>query len=176
MTLGHTMRDLPRRDLQRRIEVDDSMTLVVVRVAGRPAHAQGKRQLRALQRLNRGLLVDAQHHGMLGRVEVETDDVVDLGDELRVPTDLVRSDKMRLEPVLAEDIGDAPARQTRLFAKQARRPPTAPSRRRRHRQLHDTVLRLRGDRMILSSRPRPYQPPHPTRAEPPADRRDVLRR
>jgi hypothetical protein len=99
--VGHAMGDPAGSDLQGRVEVNDAVALVVVRVTGRPPRAQGERQLRALQRLDRRLLVDAEHHSMLGRVEVEADDVVDLGGKLRVPTDLVGSYEMRFEPVLS---------------------------------------------------------------------------
>jgi hypothetical protein len=45
---------------------------------------------------------------MLGRMEVEANDVVDLCDELRVAADLVRSYEMRLERLPSQDVGDAP--------------------------------------------------------------------
>jgi hypothetical protein len=80
------------------------MTLAVVRVARRATGAQRKGQLRAFQRLNRRLLVDAQHHGMLGRVEVQPDDIGYLRGELRIAADLVRPNQVRFEAVLSQDV------------------------------------------------------------------------
>lgn len=52
------------------------MTLVIVRLAGqRPAARQFQIALAALQRLDRGLLVDADHDGVLRRRHIETDDL-----------------------------------------------------------------------------------------------------
>jgi hypothetical protein len=55
---------------------------------------------RSLQGLDRGLLVDAQYDRVVRRVEVEPEDVVDLGREVRVAADFVgrrciRSDGVR---------------------------------------------------------------------------------
>jgi len=47
-----------------------------------PGHWE--RRLAACQRLYLGLLVHAQHHRGLGRVEVEPDDVIDLLREQRI--------------------------------------------------------------------------------------------
>ena len=60
------------------------MPLVVVGGAlGDPrAHRQDRRG--PIQRLDLGLLIHAQHHGPLGRVEVQPDDIADLLDEQRV--------------------------------------------------------------------------------------------
>ena len=81
---------LPVRDIQRREQARRAVALVVVRRA--LGHARQHRQDRrgAVQRLDLGLLVDAQHHRALGRVEIEPDDVADLVDELRVPGQLPR--------------------------------------------------------------------------------------
>src|SRR5467141_1869409 len=57
------MRDLASRDLQRRIEIDDAMSLVVVRAPHRAPRAQRQRRLSPFERLDRGLLVHAQHDG-----------------------------------------------------------------------------------------------------------------
>ena len=74
------------------------MALVVVGGAlGQPGlHRQDR--LGAVQRLDLRLLVDAQHDGPLGRVQIQADDVADLGDELRVPGQLERLRAVRLQP------------------------------------------------------------------------------
>jgi hypothetical protein len=48
------------------------------------AKSKRKHRLRALQSLNLTLLIDAQHHGVIGRIEVQADDVPDLVDEQRI--------------------------------------------------------------------------------------------
>ena len=122
------------------------------------------------------LLVNAQHHGVLGRVEVQADDVAHLRGELRIATDLVRPNQVRLEAVLPEDIGDTAARQIQLLAQEPRRPPTAPRRGRRHRKLNDAVDGLRGHRVVLASRSRTPKPTDATGTEPGPDLGHVLGR
>ena len=74
------------------------MALVVVGGAlGDPGqHRQDRR--RAVERLDLGLLVDAEHDGALGRVEIEPDDVVDLVHEQRVLGELEGVLAVRLQP------------------------------------------------------------------------------
>ena len=45
------------------------------------AKPHGQDRLGAIQRLNLALLIDRQHHGVVGRVEVETDHIAHLFDE-----------------------------------------------------------------------------------------------
>ena len=89
---------LAGRDVQRGVEAGGARALVVVGGALRGAgqHRQDRRG--AIQGLDLGLLVDAEHDGALGRVEVEPDDVADLGDELRVLGELPGLLAMRLQP------------------------------------------------------------------------------
>src|SRR5271154_4441853 len=57
----------------------------------------------AIQRLNLALLVAAQHQRVLGRVQVQTDDVVELLDETLVVGEFERLDAMRLDAVFTPD-------------------------------------------------------------------------
>jgi hypothetical protein len=52
--------DLAIRNVQRCVQVDDAVTLVVVRVMSGTFFAKRRRKLRTLERLNLRLLVDAQ--------------------------------------------------------------------------------------------------------------------
>jgi hypothetical protein len=65
------MRDLPGGDIEGGVQVDDPVSVVVVRMAHCPPRAQRSRILCAFERLNGGLFVDAQHDGVLRRVQVE---------------------------------------------------------------------------------------------------------
>jgi hypothetical protein len=53
-------------------------------------HPEPQRQHRRgpVQRLHPGLLIDAEHDGLVRRVEVEPDNLTDLGFELRIGGDL----------------------------------------------------------------------------------------
>ena len=85
-------------EVQRGVEARGAGALVVVgRALG---HAREHRQDRrgAIQRLDLGLLVDAEHDRALGRVEIQPDDVADLLDELRVLGELPRLLAVRLQP------------------------------------------------------------------------------
>ena len=62
-----------------------------------PLHRQAG--LRAVERLDLALLVDGDHHGMARRVHVEADDIVELGDKVRIGRTLEGLDAMRLQPV-----------------------------------------------------------------------------
>ena len=64
------------------------MARVVVGVPLDLAGSQRQHRLGPVERLDLGLLVDAQHDGPLGRVEVEPDDVGDLGHQGRVGAEL----------------------------------------------------------------------------------------
>ena len=56
-----------------------------------------------MQRLDLGLLIHAEHDRALGRVQVEPDDVADLGDELRVAGELSGLLAVWLQPEGAPD-------------------------------------------------------------------------
>jgi hypothetical protein len=62
--------------------------------------------LGALERLHLGLLADAQHDGLLGRRQVQADDVPHLLDEVRVGGQLERVGPMRLEVERPPDAAD----------------------------------------------------------------------
>ena len=97
-------------DVERGVQVRGAVALVVM---GAPLGRAGQhRQHRrgAVQRLDLGLLVDAEHHRRVGRVQVQPDDVADLVDELRVGRQLELVHQVRLEPERPPD---------------PRRPPTA---------------------------------------------------
>jgi hypothetical protein len=60
------------------------MALVVVRHRRSPALLHRQAGLSAIERLDLALLVDAEHHGLVRRIEIEPDDVDDLLGELRI--------------------------------------------------------------------------------------------
>ena len=85
-------------DVERGEQAGDAVADVVVGAS--LGHARHHRQdrLGAVQGLDLGLLVDAEHHRALGRVVVEPDDVDDLLDEQRVGGQLERLGRCGLRP------------------------------------------------------------------------------
>ena len=75
---------LARGEVQRRVEARGAGAPIVVAAALGDARQQRQDRRGPIQRLDLGLLIDAQHDRALGRVQIEPDDVVDLVDELRV--------------------------------------------------------------------------------------------
>src|SRR6478736_7630609 len=49
------------------------------------------------------LFIDRQHQGLVGRIEVEADDILDLRDEVGIVGDLATAHEMRLEAVFGPD-------------------------------------------------------------------------
>ncbi len=67
--------NLARLHVQRRVERQCAVPLVLESVALDPARRERQHPVPPVERLDGGLLVDAEHGGMAGRVQVETDDV-----------------------------------------------------------------------------------------------------
>jgi hypothetical protein len=56
---------------------------------------KGQARLSAAQGLDLGLLINAEHNGVGGRIDVEPDDVAHLGGELRIIGELEGTDSVR---------------------------------------------------------------------------------
>jgi len=95
---------------------------VVVRGAlwGAGQHRQDRRS--AIERLDLGLHIDAQHDGALGRIEVEADDIAHLGYELPVPRELPRLLAVRLQAERTPDPRHRALREPHLGRERTRRP------------------------------------------------------
>jgi len=98
------------------------------------AEPHGQHRLGAVERLNLALLVDAQHHRVIGRVQVETDNVANLLNEEGVRGEFEMLLPMRLNPERLPDTLDGGLRQPRLGGNR----PAAPMR---------SVLGLRLERL-----------------------------
>src|SRR5450755_4205695 len=128
--------DLSSGDFECRKQRCRAMALVVVAVAGQGA-AIGQLQiaLRSLQSLDRRLFVHAQHNGLLGRGDIEANNIGGFGSKVRV---------VALTPGLA-------SREVNLVA--AQEPAREPLRRRFVQQLQNPLVGgLRIDRLL--ARPR----------------------
>jgi hypothetical protein len=59
--------------------------------------------LRPLQRLDRGLFVDAEHNGLFGRSDIEADDVGGFGREVRVVVLAPGLASLEIDPVAPQE-------------------------------------------------------------------------
>lgn len=88
-------------DLQRSEQGRGAVADIVVGAALGTARAQRQDRLRAVQRLDLGLQVHAQHDRMLGWMEVQADHVMDPGIEFGIGGELERLDLPGLDAVVA---------------------------------------------------------------------------
>lgn len=94
-------------------------------VVGGPLRKSGhhrQHRLRAVQGLDLRLLVDTEHQSPLRRVQIETDDVVDLVDEVRIRRRLECLRALRLQAERPPDPRHGRPRQTQFLRHGARRP------------------------------------------------------
>ena len=112
-----------------------------------------------LQGLDGRLLVDTEHNRVFGRVEVQADDISDLGRECRILTHFVGAREVWLYAVGSQDIGDTAAREPDRLAQETGRPPTSPSRRGRQSELHDCLDGLSRHRVVPAAGLRTVQQP-----------------
>ena len=92
--------DLAGGGLQRGEQRGGAVPDVIVAALFRDAGPHGQHRRLAFQRLRLGLFIDAQHHGLVRRVEVQADDVADLGFQLRVGGELeaLRAPRLQSTP------------------------------------------------------------------------------
>jgi len=83
VTWGQVGNHLPGSQVESGIEIGYPEAAVVMGLAGRDAGKKGQDGSGAIQSLDLGLLVHAEHEGRVGRVEVEAHDVSHLVDELK---------------------------------------------------------------------------------------------
>lgn len=159
------VQDLPGGDVERREQCRGPMPPVVMGHRPRPARGERQRRLAALQGLALGLLVEAQHHRPLGRVQVEPHDIDELGLEVRVVRQLEGRDTPRLEVPGPPDPGHGVLTDTGVFGHR----PSRPVRRARlcgvQRVVHDPVDHLGGDLRLagLDLERSPRRRPRPSR-------------
>jgi len=102
--------DQARLDVQRGEQRGGAMALVIVGHGGRASLLEGQPRLGPIQCLDLGLLVDAEHHGPIRRVEVEPDDVGDPILEQRDVRDLEPLHDVRLQTGIRPYAPHAPRR------------------------------------------------------------------
>jgi hypothetical protein len=99
-------------------QAGDAVPLVVMGAALRHAGHHRQDRLGAVQRLDLGLLVHAQHDRGVWRVQVQAHHVVHLVHEQRIGRQLEGVDQVRLEAEAPPDPPDRRFRQPRLLSHQ----------------------------------------------------------
>src|SRR5687767_5855920 len=97
MAFGDLADHFTSGEVERGVQAQRSVPLVVVRASLDLAWPERQHGLRPVERLNLGLLVHGEDQRVLGRAHVQTDDVNDLLREPRVLADLEVLHSMRLE-------------------------------------------------------------------------------
>src|SRR6202521_4534393 len=97
MALHALANNLAFKDIERREQGGNAMALVIMGCgAGAPLlHRQTR--LGAIKCLNLALLIDRQDNGVVGRIDVEADDLVQFGRKLRIVGQLELAHPVRLE-------------------------------------------------------------------------------
>ena len=105
--------DLAGGHVQGGKEVGGTVTDVAMRDAFDVSEPEGQERLGSLQRLSLAFLVDAEHHRVVGRVEVESDDIADLLGEERIGGELEVLLPVRLDVERCPDAMDRGLRHPR---------------------------------------------------------------
>ena len=124
---------------------------VIVGAALSVAGLHRQRLLGPVQRLNLALFVDAEHDRLLGRVQIQADDIGDLRDQLGVGGELERLRPPRLHPVMPPGPQHRRRVHLQMLSEQPRRPMGDPELLRRRSQVAAKI-------MARSHCPRPSRP------------------
>ena len=98
--------DLAAFGVERGIERERAMPIVLEAVAFGPPRAKRQHRVEAIKGLNRGLLIDTEHRSVLRRIDVESDHIGGLALEVRVIRGHVALQPMRLKPGAPPDSRD----------------------------------------------------------------------
>ena len=146
MTLHALAEDLARKDVERRKQGGDTMPLIIVGHGTDASLLHRQSWLGTIQRLNLALFIDCQHDGMVGRIDVQTNDVLELGGKLRIVGQLKLAHQMRPQAVSAPYPLHRTDADPRRFG-HGRAGPVARCRRRfRQRHRHHALGHLRAQR------------------------------
>src|SRR5215213_370833 len=99
MALHALANDLALKDIERREQGGDTMAFVIMGHGASAPLLHRQTRLGAIKRLNLALLVDRQYNGVVGRIDVEADDLVQFGSKLRIVGQLELAHPVRLEAV-----------------------------------------------------------------------------
>src|SRR5438445_13513205 len=92
--------DRPIQHVQRSEQGRRAIAFVVVRLPGRNSRPEGQERLSAVEGLHLTFLVDAEHQGVVGRIQLKSYYVVEFLDETLVAAELEGLDEVRFQMVL----------------------------------------------------------------------------
>ena len=101
--LGGVSDDFARQVIQRGKESDGAVAIVIMGLSADMSFAQRQTRLTALQRLDLALLVTTEHHCLLWRIELKTDDIPKFGLKIRIAGKLKDTGQVWLDFVLTPD-------------------------------------------------------------------------
>jgi hypothetical protein len=129
--------DPPIQGVESRKQSCGSVPLIVMNPRAAPALFQRQSRLSAVQRLNLALLVNAQHYRVLGRIQVEPDDIGKLPGKLWITADLEGPRQVWLQAVGAPDTAYGSLAHARSFRHAAGTPLRGVGWLARRRQFYD---------------------------------------
>ncbi len=103
MPLFAARQDFAGRDIERRKEIERAISDVIVRPPFRRADVHRQDRLGPLERLDLRLFVEGEHHRVVRRVHIQSDDISDFIHELGVGRDLEGARHVRFEAKGAPD-------------------------------------------------------------------------
>ena len=119
-----------RSGVERGIKRERPVSVVLEAVTFGASWRQRQDRVEPIERLNRRLFVDTEHHGMLRRIEVQADHIRRLRLELGIGRPHVPFEPMRLQPGMAPRSGDNRVLHAKLPSERPRRPMRCTVRRR----------------------------------------------
>ena len=122
MALFATGENFAGSDVERGKESCRAVADIVVGHAFNITQTHGENGLGAVQRLNLALLIHTQDQGVLGRIEIQPDNIADFLDEKRIRGDFEMALSMRLKAKGAPDSLDRGPRDLCFFGDRAYRP------------------------------------------------------
>jgi len=101
MALHALAKYLAFKDIESRKQSGDTMPLIVVGHGTDASLLHRQSWLGTIQRLNLALFIDRQHDGMVGRIDIQANDLLELGGKLRIVGQLKLAHQMRPQAVSA---------------------------------------------------------------------------
>src|SRR5258708_13848766 len=166
--LGSVSDDFARQVIQRGKESDGAVARVIVGLSTDMSFAQRQTRLTALQRLDLALLVTTEHHCLLWRIEVKTDDIPKFRLKIRIAGKLKDTRQVWLDFVFAPDALNGCLGDTKL-ARHRAASPSYPTLRWACGLIDDLAQQFRAD-IAFAAPPAlllPPPPPPPTHPPPP---------
>src|SRR6266403_2668157 len=150
--------DLALEIIERSKKGDRPVTIVVMGASLDVAGFQWQTGLRTAQGLNLALLIAAQHQGLIGWIQIQTDDVPEFDLELRISGEFESPAQMRLQIVISPQLLHRRLTQPRFASHGATTP--APQMSRRLHYPAQNCFHLLGFQIAKPSSSRRIDQPH----------------